>query len=259
LFKLNLWRLALSALPRCSVYVLCVLSFHSVFFGAATALEGFARCILDANSHPRALSPKPTPPLSFSLHCWVPGRCLPPTTAAEDAAEVEGAEDGGRHGRWQGPQEGQFARVKEGASRARFVACCCSGPSREKEKASERGGSSTLTPYFVFCKRLNVGLRCFQAPTGTLFDGCTFLARRHGAPLCGRAGGRSNTNRLEIWAGNKSRRRLPISRTALVLHCGQRYAPYQANAQRGSEWNSTSRACWRSILERRTLPGCMIS
>ena len=29
------------------------------------------------------------------------------TTAAEDAAEVEGAEDGGRHGRWQGPQEGQ--------------------------------------------------------------------------------------------------------------------------------------------------------
>lgn len=29
-------------------------------------------------------------------------------SAAEDAAKVQGAKDGRRHGRWQGPQEGQF-------------------------------------------------------------------------------------------------------------------------------------------------------
>ena len=41
------------------------------------------------------------------VRTWLDATQTQPTTAAEDAAKVEGAEDGRRHGRWQGSQEGQ--------------------------------------------------------------------------------------------------------------------------------------------------------
>lgn len=49
-------------------------------------------------------------PVAMDDDCLDVGGCLLHAyrVAAEDAAEVEGAKNGRRHGRWQGPQEGEL-------------------------------------------------------------------------------------------------------------------------------------------------------